>query len=158
MRTSVDLHNYLQLHDIPHEISFIEMPARTTEIAAASLGLEKSEIGKSLLIEADKVPVIVIIPGNRRLDIRKLKNLLGVGKIKFVNPDEVVSLTGYVLGSMPPVAHANEMPVYLDKRLLSLSYIYTGGGQIDTVLKVKPQDLASAVNAVIADMADDDRV
>jgi Cys-tRNA(Pro)/Cys-tRNA(Cys) deacylase len=158
MRTSVDLHNYLQLYDIPHEISFIEIPARTTEMAAASLGLDQSKIGKSLLVEADKTPSVVIIPGNRRLDVRKLKHLLGANKIKFVNPDDVVSLTGYVLGSMPPVAHAKEMSVYMDKRLLSLPLMYTSGGQIDTVLKVRPQDLASAVNAIIVDIADDNRV
>ncbi|MBI4734212.1 MAG: YbaK/EbsC family protein [Rubrobacteridae bacterium] len=158
MRTSVDLHNYLQLRNIPHEISFIEMPARTTEMAAAALGLRRSEIGKSLLVEADGLPIIAVIPGDRRLDTRKLKQLTGASKVKFVDPDEVVSLTGYVLGSMPPIAHASEMPVYVDIRLLLLQHVYTSGGQIDTVLKVKPQDLVDAVGAQVVDIADDGRV
>jgi Cys-tRNA(Pro)/Cys-tRNA(Cys) deacylase len=158
MRASVDLYNYLQSRDVPHEINFIDMPAKTIEMAVVALGLKHSQIGKSLLIEVDEVPTVVIIPGDRRLDVRKLKCLLNAGKIKFVDPDEVVNLTGYVLGSMPPVAHAKEMPVYVDVRLMLLPLIYTSGGPIDTVLKIKPQDLVSAVNAVIADIADDGRV
>jgi Cys-tRNA(Pro)/Cys-tRNA(Cys) deacylase len=158
MRTSVDLHNYLQLRNIQHEISFIEMPARTTEMAAVALGLHRWEIGKSLLVEADGKPLIAVIPGDRRLDVRKLKQIAKAGKVKFVDPDEVVSLTGYVLGSMPPVAHASEMPVFVDIRLLLLPFLYTSGGQIDTVLKVKPQDLVEAVKAQVVDIADDGRV
>lgn len=158
MRTSVDLHNYLQSRQVPHEISLVEMPARTVEMAAASLGLDQSEIGKTLIIEADGSPMVVMLPGSRRLDVRKLKAITGVNRIKLVEPEDAVSLTGYILGSIPPLAHANEMPIYIDLRLLSIPVIYTCGGQTNAVLKIKPTDLISAGNAQIVDIADDGRV
>ncbi|MHB8841910.1 MAG: aminoacyl-tRNA deacylase [Candidatus Aquicultor sp.] len=158
MRTSVDLHNYLQSLEVPHEISLVEMPARTAAMAAMSLGLDQSEIGKTLIVEADGNPLVAMIPGSRRLDVRKLKAIIGVSKIKLVEPEDAVSLTGYILGSIPPLAHANEMPIYIDLRLLSIPVIYTCGGQTNAVLKIKPTDLISAGNAQIVDIADDGRV
>jgi len=158
MRTSIDLHNYLQSLEVPHEISLVEMPARTAAMAAASLVLDQSEIGKTLIVEADGNPLVVMIPGSRRLDVRKLKAITGASRIKLVEPQDAVSLTGYILGSIPPLAHANEMPVYIDLRLLSIPIIYTCGGQTNAVLKIKPTDLISAGNAQIVDIADDGRV
>jgi Cys-tRNA(Pro) deacylase len=153
MKTSVDLHNYLQDREVSHEFSFIEAPAKTTEIAAVSLGLKLSEVGKPLLVEADGFPAIVLIPGDCRLDVRKLKQLMNVSKIKFVSSDEVVNLTGYVMGCIPPIAHTESMSVYIDERLISLETIYTCGGQIDTILVVNPLELAVATSAIIADIA-----
>ncbi len=158
MRTSVDLHNFLQSREVPHEISVVEMPARTVSMAAATLGLDESEIGKTLIVQTDDSAVVVMLPGNRRLDVRKLKKITGANKIKLVDIEELVNLTGYVLGSIPPLAHAKEMPVYVDHRLLRIPVIYTCGGQSNAVLKIKPIDLISAGNAQIVDIADDGRV
>jgi Cys-tRNA(Pro) deacylase len=158
MKTSVDLHNYLQDREVPHEFSFIEAPAKTTEIAAVSLGLSLSEVGKPLLVEADGSPVIALIPGDCRLNVRKFKQLMNASKVKFVSSNEVVGLTGYVMGCMPPIAHAENMPVCIDERLISLEAIYTCGGQLDTILVVNPTELAVATNAIIADIANNVRV
>lgn len=158
MRTSVDVHNFLQMREIPHEISLVEIPTRTAALAADSLGLDRSEIGKTLIVEVDEEPVVAIIPGDRRIDIRKLRALTGAGKVKLVDPEDVVNLTGYVLGGTPPLAHASEMPIYLDHRLLGVPVLYTSGGQINTILKIKPIDLIEVGGARIADLADDGRI
>lgn len=158
MRTSVDLHNFLQSREIPHEISLIETPTKTVAMAAASLGLDQSEIGKTLIIEIDGNAVVVMVPGDRRVDVKKLKKITGGNNVKLVDPDEAVSLTGYVLGGTPPVAHANDMPVYLDLRLLGVPVLYTSGGQMNTILKIRPVDLIEVGNAQIVDVADDGRV
>jgi len=158
MRTSVDLHNFLQSREVPHEISLVEMPARTAAMAAASLGLDQSEIGKTLIVEIDGNPAVVIIPGDRRVDAKKLKRITGASKVKFVDSNEAVNLTGYVLGGTPPVAHASEMAIYMDHRLLGVPLLYTSGGQVNTILKIRPVDLIEAGNAQIVDVADDGRV
>ncbi|MCL6471522.1 MAG: hypothetical protein K6T91_01750 [Firmicutes bacterium] len=158
MRTSVDLHNFLQSREVPHEISVVEIPAKTVSMAAATLGLDESEIGKTLIVQADDKAVVVMIPGDRRLDTRKLKKITGASKIKLADAEELVSLTGYFLGSIPPLAHANEMPIYVDHRLLAVPLIYTCGGQNNAFLKIKPTDLIAAGNAQIVDIADDGRV
>ncbi|HCG98677.1 MAG: hypothetical protein A2074_00470 [Candidatus Aquicultor primus] len=158
MRTSVDLHNFLQMREIPHEISLVEISTRTAALAADSLGLDRSEVGKTLIIDVDGKPLVAIIPGDRRIDIRKLRALTGAGKVRMVEPDDVVNLTGYVLGGTPPIAHANEMPIFLDHRLLGIPVLYTSGGQINTILKIKPIDLIEVGGAQIADLADDGRI
>lgn len=158
MRTCVDLHNYLQSRDVPHEISLIEIPARTADMAAITLGLDKSEVGKTLIVEADDESVVVVIPGSRRLDVRKLKQVTGASKIKLMNSDDAVSATGYIAGSFPPLAHVESMQIYVDHRLLRVPVIYTCGGQSNAVLKIRPVDLIEAGNARIVDVADDGRV
>jgi Cys-tRNA(Pro)/Cys-tRNA(Cys) deacylase len=134
------------------------MPARTANMAAASLGLDQSEIGKIVIVEVDGNPAVVVVPGDRRIDVRKLKRLTGANKVKLVNPDDAVHLTGYVLGSTPPVAHASNMPIYVDHRLLRIPLMYTSGGQTNTVLKIRPIDLIEVGNAQLVDVVDDGRV
>jgi len=158
MRTSIDLHNFLLSLEIPHEISLIEMSASSAAMAAACLGLDQSEVGKTLIIKIDDNPAIAVIPGNRRLDLKKVKQVTKASKVKLMNPKDIVSLTGYVVGSIPPLAHANQMPVYVDLRLLAIPFIYTCGGQMNAVLKIKPVDLITAANAQIVDISDDGRV
>lgn len=158
MRTSVDLHNFLLSRDVPHEISVIEVPAKTVDMAAALLGLDESEIGKILVVVVDGEPVIVMVPGNRRLYMQKLKEVTGASRIKLARPDDVLKLTGYIRGSIPPLGHANEMPVYIDHRLLAVPTLHTSGGQTNSVLRIKPIDLIAAGNAQVVDVADDGRV
>ncbi|HEY3375204.1 MAG TPA: YbaK/EbsC family protein [Candidatus Aquicultor sp.] len=158
MRTSIDLHNFLQSLDIPHEINLVEISATTVSMASLYLGLETSEIAKTLIVEADGVPVVVVLPGNRRLDIRKLKKITGVSDVRFADPGDMVAITGYVRGSTPPLAHDKMLPLYVDQRLLTEPVVYTCGGQSNTVLKICPNDLVAAGNARICDIADDGRV
>jgi Cys-tRNA(Pro) deacylase len=149
---SVDVHNYLQTANIPHELSRMPEPARTASRAAAVLGLNPDQIVKSVLFIAGEDPVMVMIPGDRKVDYAKLKHELGVSHLRLINADEVRQLTGYLIGCTPPVALKTEMPRYIDLHALREDVVYTGGGEPQMILKIRSYDLVRAADAEIVDI------
>lgn len=150
--SSVDVHNFLQTANIPHELASMPEPARTAVRAAAILGLQPHQVIKSVLFFAGKTPVMALVPGDSTVDYGRLKNELGVSHLRLLNADEVRQLTGYLIGCTPPVALKTEMPRYIDLHALREDVVYTGGGEPDKVLKIRSYDLVRATDAEIADI------
>lgn len=75
---------------------------RTAAEAAAAIGCELSEIVKSLIFEADGVPVLVLMDGSSRVDVERVRAELGAGKVKRAGADLVRETTGYAIGGVPP--------------------------------------------------------
>lgn len=152
MLSSVDVHNYLQTANIPHELSRMPELARTAERAAVVLGLPPHQLIKSVLFIAGSEPVMVMIPGDSLVDYAKLKSELGVPSLRLVNADEVRRLTGYLIGCTPPVALNTEMPKYIDLHALREDVVYTGGGEPNMILKIRSYDLVRAADAEVVDI------
>ena len=154
MKASVDVHNFLQVKEIPHEIFLINSPTRTAEKTAAVLGLQLEEVIKSVVFVANSKPVLVILPGDRRASYKKLKNALGASKLKLASGQEVTDLTGYVLGATPPLAHQTDLSTVVDQSVMDKGVLYTGGGEVNALLKIRPQDLVRATEARVADVSE----
>ncbi len=154
MKASVDVHNFLQVKEIPHEIFLINSPTRTAEKTAAVLGLQLEEVIKSVIFVANAKPVLVILPGDRRASYKKLKNALGASKLKLASGQEVTDLTGYVLGATPPLAHQTDLSTVVDQSVMDKGVLYTGGGEVNSLLKIRPQDLVRATEARVADVSE----
>ncbi len=67
--------------------------------------------------------------------------------------EEVVRITGYTLGATPPVALAQPARVLMDKRILENEVVYTGGGDVTAVLKIRSEDLKKVAQAEVVDIA-----
>lgn len=154
MRLSVDVHNFLQNKEIQHEIFLSSEPVKTAERASVILGLKPCEIAKSIILLIDETAVNAIIPGDRNVSITKLKNLFSDSMIKLANTESTVNSTGYMIGSTPPVAYDSDIKTLMDIRLMDNDVLYTGGGEPNAVLKIRPLDLKEATVALEADISE----
>ncbi len=152
MKTSIDVHNFLQAKGIKHEIFLVDTPTLTAQRAAALLGLKSCEVTKSVLFLVEKEPVLVVLPGDCRVSYKKMKKVLGTSKIKLASPDEVVKYTGYTLGATPPLAHQTPIKVLIDKRVAKREIIYTGAGDVTAVLKIRSEDLIKVIGVDVIDV------
>lgn len=152
MYSSVDVHNFLQELDIPHEIFKFRGRAGSIRSAAAGLGLEPGQLARVELFRVDGRPSIIIVPGDRKVDITKLKRVTGGQVVERVASDETSLLTGYLTGDTPPVAHKIEMPAYIDYYVLREDVIYTGSGEPTAILKIRSYDLVRATEGEIVDV------
>jgi Cys-tRNA(Pro) deacylase len=150
--SSVDVHNYLQTANIPHELRRMPEPARTASRAAVVLGLQPHQVIKSVFFFAAGEPVMVMVPGNNMVDYAKLRSELNTSQVRLLNADEVRRLTGYLIGCTPPVALQNEMPKYIDIHALREDVVYTGGGEPNMILKIRSYDLVRAADAEVVDI------
>jgi Cys-tRNA(Pro) deacylase len=150
--SSVDVHNYLQTANIPHEMRRMPEPARTATRAAVVLGLQPYQVIKSVLFFTETNPLMVLIPGDSMVDYEKLKIELGISHLRLINSDEVRQITGYLIGCTPPVALKTDMPKYIDLHALREDVVYTGGGEPSMILKIRSYDLVRATDADVVDI------
>lgn len=153
-----DLQAYLDQHKISAEIVFPGAPTPTVPAAAEALGIQPEQIVKSVVFLVDEKPFLVYGCGTRRVDSRKLAARLNVNrkKVKLADADQVLDLTGYAVGTVPPLGLKTTMPVFMDPAVQAHEVIYAGGGGINALLKITSADLLRVSNAEVAPMLDDE--
>jgi prolyl-tRNA editing enzyme YbaK/EbsC (Cys-tRNA(Pro) deacylase) len=152
MYSSLNVHNRLQELDVPHELFKLSGRAGSLLQAAAALGLEPGQLAVVELYRLDGEPATVILPGDRRVDEDKLKAISRVKEVAPVPNDEIPSLTGYLAGSLPPVAHKVEFQAYIDYYTLKEDVVYTGSGEPTAILKIRSYDLVRATGGETVDL------
>ena len=121
-------------------VEFSEM-TRTAAEAAAAIGCAVSQIAKSLVFQsAAGAAVLVIASGSNRVDEKAVSRLLGE-KITRADADFVRRQTGFAIGGVPPVGHANPLTTFIDEDLLSYEVIWAAAGTPNAVFRLSPQDL-----------------
>lgn len=61
---------------------------------------------------------LVVLPGDRKLDFKKVAEALGVKKATLASPEEAMAATGNVIGAIPPFAELG-MRLLVDPALVS---------------------------------------
>ncbi|MGW8318084.1 MAG: YbaK/EbsC family protein [Candidatus Promineifilaceae bacterium] len=128
------------------EVVEFEETTRTADEAAAAIGCQVGQIVKSLLFVADDEPVVTLVSGANRLDIRKLAALRGVerGEVKRADADTVKIATGFSIGGVPPFGHQTALPVYVDEDLTSYERVWAAAGTPFAVFSISSGDLVDA--------------
>ena len=106
-----------------------DLKTETAESSAAALGVEVARIVKSLVFSAQGEPVIALIPGNRRADMRAVARILGVKKVRMADPQMVQEWTGFTVGAVPPIGHLRQILVLMDEEIPREGNIYPAAGE-----------------------------
>ncbi len=152
-----NLQAYLENFEIEGEIVYPGAPTPTVPAAAAALDVDASQIVKSVVFLVDERPFLVYGCGTRHVDQRKLATRLNVSckAVRLANADQVLDLTGYAIGTVPPLGLKTPMPVFMDPAILDHEVVYAGGGGINALLKIASAELQRASNAEVAPMLED---
>lgn len=126
---------------------------RTAEDAARAIDCEVARIVKSLVFLADGVAVVALCSGADRVDERRLAAALGASHVRRATADEARAATGYVIGGVPPFAHATACAIVVDRRLLDLDLVWAAAGLPDAVFAIAPGDLVRLSGARPADLS-----
>ena len=138
------------------EIVIFEDSTRSAAEAAQAIGCSVGEIAKSLIFRAKNSDraVLVIASGDKRVDEKKLKDLLGE-KTGRADADFVREKTGYAIGGVPPLAHKEPPVTFLDETLWRFQRIWAAAGTPNAVFPIEPDTLLSLTTGTRADIAED---
>ncbi len=142
---------FLKEKGIKYEESAHE-PVYTSEQAAKVRGMSAREGAKSLLIKAAGSFVLIILPGDMRMDSKKIKNLLGVKEVRFALPEEVKQVMGCEIGACYPFGNLIGVRAIADKTLMENEYISFNPSVHNKTIKMRCADYFSSVNPEIADV------
>ena len=127
---------------------------RTAADAARAVGCEVGQIVKSLVFIAGREPILVLASGVNRVDVARLRGVLGVEDVRRADGDEARSATGFAIGGIPPFGHARALRVLVDRDLLSHDVVWAAAGLPDAVFAAAPDELARAADGRVADLAE----
>jgi prolyl-tRNA editing enzyme YbaK/EbsC (Cys-tRNA(Pro) deacylase) len=89
-----------------------------------------------------------------RVDLQQtVRQYLGPARVSLANLKEMRALTGMMIGGVTPFALPEEVPIYVDERVLHLDYVILGSGSRSSKIKIAPESLRLLDNAhIIADL------
>ena len=133
----------------------VEYPetTRTAPEAASTLGVELGQIAKSILFRCGNRYGLFVLAGDVRADQKKVKTLLGGGRVKIAPPAEVEALTGFEVGGVCPFALKTAVPVFLDRSMQRFERIYTAAGTPRAVLPLTFAQLEAVSGGKVIDLA-----
>jgi Ala-tRNA(Pro) deacylase len=103
-------------------------PVYTSEEAARVRGTSLASGAKALICKADGQFVLLVLPGNRRLDSAGVRKALGLKSLRFATRDEVEQLTTLTPGAIPPFGQLFGIPSCCDLALLDQPAINFNAG------------------------------
>ena len=155
--TSVDLARWIEARGADVELVRCEGDD-TPDVAssAAALGVDVSQIVKSLVFAADGAFVVVVSNGETRVDVKKLARALGVAnrRVRLATPEETVVASGFVPGTVPPFGHRAPLRTFVDAAvpLVPGGVVFGGGGDGDMEVRADVRELLRLTNAELVDL------
>ncbi len=127
----------------------------TATDAAAAVGCELGQIVKTLIFSAGGRPTVVLAAGDRRIDTAALARLLGTPRkqLRLAPADEVLALTGFEVGGVPPMGLPGTWDVVADESLGRFRRVWAAAGASDAVFAIDTDTLIATTGAQRAAIA-----
>lgn len=141
--------DHVVYHIIEHE------PVYTSAQAESISGLDLSQGAKALLLKADAAFILAVLPGNRRLDLHRLKQFLPAKRIRFATEKEVREIMHCELGACYPIGSFLNLRTVLDPTLIENEMVAFNPGVNDRSIILRSQDYVKIASPEIIRIRDD---
>ncbi len=132
--------NLLDARGIEYSVKLHE-PTFTSKESAAARGDDLSVGGKALVLKLDDRFAVFVIPADRKLASKAIKQALRVRNLRFATPEELMNQTGLVPGSVPPFGRPLfEMDLYVDSAVYLNEQISFNAGDLCKSITLRSQD------------------
>jgi prolyl-tRNA editing enzyme YbaK/EbsC (Cys-tRNA(Pro) deacylase) len=140
---------------ISFEIRILSDAVRTARLAAEALGCEVGQIANSLIFRNtdNDQAVLIMCAGDRRVDVQKVKAQTGI-ELGKADAEFVRQQTGFAIGGVPPVAHANPLRCLLDASLQRHDTIWAAAGTPESVFCMTPDELQKITTGTWQDLVE----
>jgi prolyl-tRNA editing enzyme YbaK/EbsC (Cys-tRNA(Pro) deacylase) len=137
------------------EVRRMGASTRTSEEAAAQCGCDVDQIVKSLIFQGETTDrlYLFLLQGSSRLDLKKAEALTSE-RLKRADPRLIRDRTGFAIGGVSPIGHAEPVPAFAEEALLRHEAVWAAAGAHDAVFRAEPKKLLAAARATVADIAE----
>jgi Cys-tRNA(Pro)/Cys-tRNA(Cys) deacylase len=126
-------------------------PGATAAEAARAVGARLSQIVKSLVVDCEGIFVVVLVPGDRRADMKKIAAAAGTATARIATPAQVEHATGFEPGAVAPFPLPRVRRVFVDRGLLAAKLVWIGAGSETHLAAIAPQELLRLARGVPMD-------
>ena len=157
--TYTQLIEFLNQHKAHYRL-IDHQPEGRTEIVSPMRGNKVSQAAKCIVIMVKigkKVTryVLGVVPGDARIDLNAVKELLHGTYVSFATPEIAERLAGSVAGTILPFSFNPEMELIVDPSLLKNDEIYFNAARLDRSMALKTSDYVTLAKPRLEHIAKD---
>ena len=138
---------------IPYETRQQSSKQFTAEGVAEDLGVPVAQVVKAMLVQRSSNPgggstpfVLFVVPGDRRLSLKKVGVALTDKKAQLASQRDVERVTGFQVGAVSVIGfRRDDVPGYVDQHVMELEQVIISAGRPDTGLALVPADMVRAI-------------
>ncbi len=140
---------WLKQRKVPFEEMVYEyVPHGGTKQAASCFGVDEHSVVKTLIMQDEQSkPLVVLMHGDCEVSTKNLARQINRKHIEPCKPETAEKNSGYQVGGTSPFGTRRQMPVFVEKSILSLSAIYINGGRRGFNIKIDPKVLTEVLGA-----------
>lgn len=120
-------------------------PEGRTEVIARIRGNRIEQSIKSIVVQVrlrrkENIYCLANVPGDRRIDLKGIKNYFAAESVAFAAREKAEALTGCVIGAIPPFAFSDELQVLADPLIQQTDEVVFNAGRLDRSIFMKMED------------------
>lgn len=143
----------LQKAGVQFEVLHHGKDAYTCEDAARLRNRPIDTLVKCLVLTDGISNVMACVPGNKRIDVPKVREVFGTGKLEFAHEEELKKLTGMQPGATAPIGLKSDIPIVIDRQLAGAGKVNMSGGDPSFGVEIRSMDLVELSKAKIAEIS-----
>jgi len=133
----------LERSGLDHEVFPCDPELADTAAFCDHYGYPPQNSANTILVKAktggERYAVCVLL-ADSRLDVNKVvRKRLGARRVSFASAEETRALTGMEIGGVTPLDLPDDLPLWVDERVMRCDYIILGGGSRACKVKVTPR-------------------
>jgi len=141
-----------QISFTEHAYEYVEHGG--TAVSAEALGVPEHEVVKTLVMQDEQAkPLIVLMHGDRKVSTKNLARQAGRKSIEPCRPEVAQRHTGYQVGGTSPFGTRKALPVYMEKSIAALAFIYINGGRRGLLVRIRSDALVKALQPKLVEVA-----
>jgi prolyl-tRNA editing enzyme YbaK/EbsC (Cys-tRNA(Pro) deacylase) len=117
---------------VEHEIVPCDPELADTAAFCAAYGYSPDESANTIVVVGKSDPpryVACVVLATTRLDVnRSVRTRLGVKKASFADPEQTKAITGMLIGGVTALGLPDDLPIWVDARVVERPRIVLGGG------------------------------
>jgi Ala-tRNA(Pro) deacylase len=121
-------------------------PAYTAHEIAQSAHISGHEVAKTVIVDIDDVPAMVVLPASNRVEIDDVRRVVGSEDVHLAKEREISRLfPDCELGAMPPFGNLYGLDVYVHPALATNKFITFNGGTHVSLIRMAYEDFEKLV-------------
>jgi prolyl-tRNA editing enzyme YbaK/EbsC (Cys-tRNA(Pro) deacylase) len=149
------IHGFLDASGLAYEVMACDPELADTAVFCERYGIPLENSVNTLLVKAKTGGerfVACVLLANTRLDVnRVVRKRLQARRVSFAGADETRKLTGMEVGGVTPICLPEDLPLWIDQRVMEAQYVILGGGNRSSKIRISPSIFEHMPSSTIID-------
>ena len=135
----------LEAHDITYKVFACDTALADTAAFCEQYGFGQNQSANTIVVASKTEPAkyaCCVVLATTKLDVnKKVCQLLGVKKASFAPMEQALELSKMEYGGVTVFGLPDDLPVYVDSRVMACDEVVMGGGNRSSKVLLHPQEL-----------------